>query len=50
MTAKWTLTGIEEREQSNGKPMVVVESTAEYTNSDGELLATNVETVIWVKR
>jgi hypothetical protein len=39
---------IAERSTGAGQPMLVVTSRATYTNQDGDLLASNDETVIHV--
>jgi acyl dehydratase len=48
ITASWTLQDMAERTTRDGNPMLVVTSRAEYTNQDGELLATNEEQIIFV--
>ena len=47
ITATWRIADISEREGSDGAPMLVVRSEATYTNQEGELLATNTETIIY---
>lgn len=48
ITATWTITDIAERTGGGGAPMLIVTSTATYTDQRGEWLATNVETLIYV--
>ncbi len=48
VTAVWRLAGIAERATGAGQPMLVVTSRATYTNQDGDLLATNEETIIYL--
>jgi acyl dehydratase len=48
VTAVWTLTGLDERVTGAGRPMLLLTSRAEYTNQDGDLLAVNEETLIYV--
>lgn len=48
VTARWEITGIAERVSARGEPMLIVTSTATYTDQHDELLATNVETLIYV--
>jgi acyl dehydratase len=47
ITATWRIDDMTERTTSKGQDMLVVTSSATYTNQDGELLATNTETLIW---
>ncbi|MFN2613996.1 MAG: MaoC family dehydratase N-terminal domain-containing protein [Actinomycetota bacterium] len=47
VTIRWRLDDIAERTSKDGAPMLVVTAIATYTNQDGELLATNEETVIY---
>lgn len=47
ITARWRLEDISETTASDGSPLLVVSSTATYTNQDGELLASNKETIIY---
>lgn len=47
ITATWRIADITERSSSDGAPMLLVQSEATYTNQDGELLATNRETIIY---
>ena len=49
VTVRWRLEAIEERTTTDGDPMLVVASEATYTNQNGELLATNRETLIYRK-
>ncbi len=46
VTATWTITDMTERTTSRGVPMLIVTSEARYTDQHGELLLTNVETLI----
>lgn len=48
VTATWRLLDMTERVSRAGAPMLVVTSEARYTNQSGDLLATNVETVVFV--
>ncbi len=48
VTATWQVTGAIERTTSSGKSMLVVTSTARFTDAAGELLVTNAETIIYV--
>ena len=48
VTAVWRLVDIAERVTGAGQPMLVFTSRATYTNQDGDLLATNEETIIYV--
>jgi acyl dehydratase len=50
VTVCWTISDITEKTSSAGAPMLVVISVATYTNQDGELLATNRETLIYHQR
>lgn len=50
ITVRWRIEDIQERTSSSGAPMLTVESVAAYSNQDGELLATNRETLIYLKR
>jgi acyl dehydratase len=43
---RWRIDDITERMARDGKAMLVVTSTATYTNQNDELLATNTETII----
>lgn len=47
VTIRWRLAEIAERTTSHGAAMLVVKAEATYTNQDGDLLARNVETVIY---
>jgi len=47
ITARWRIADITERARSDGSSMLIVLSEATYTNQDGELLATNTETIIY---
>ncbi|MGH1564945.1 FAS1-like dehydratase domain-containing protein [Mumia sp. DW29H23] len=48
VTATWEITGATEKQNRSGADMLVVASTATYTNQDGDLLAENEETIIFV--
>lgn len=48
ITATWQLTDAAERTTRSGAAMLVLTSTATYTNQHGDLLATNEETIIHV--
>jgi hypothetical protein len=48
ITATWRITSVTEKLTGSGKPMLVIGSTATYTNQDGEPLAENAETIIFV--
>jgi acyl dehydratase len=48
VTAVWRITSVTEKTTRSGTPMLVVGSTATYTNQDGDLLAENDETIIFV--
>ena len=48
ITATWRLTDATERTTRTGAAMLILTSTATYTNQDGDLLATNEETIIHV--
>ena len=48
VTATWRITSVTEKVTSSGNEMLVIGSTATYTNQDGELLAENAETIIFV--
>lgn len=48
VTATWEVTGLEEKVTRAGQDMLVVTSRATYTDQDGELIAQNDETVIYV--
>ncbi|MGI9667737.1 MAG: FAS1-like dehydratase domain-containing protein [Acidimicrobiia bacterium] len=47
ITATWTISAIDERTSRTGASMLIVRSSARYTNQDGELLAENDETIIF---
>ena len=47
ITARWRIEDIKERESSSGIPMLIVTSEATYSNQNGDLLATNRETLIY---
>ncbi len=46
ITARWTVAGVEEKAGSQGA-LLIVTSQARYENQHGELLATNIETLIF---
>lgn len=48
ITASWRIASVTEKTTGAGKEMLIVGSTATYTNQDGELLAENEETIIFV--
>lgn len=48
VTATWRITSVTEKTTGSGKAMLVVGSTATYTDQDGDLLAENAETIIFV--
>lgn len=50
LTVTWRIDDMVERTSSKGTPMVIVTSIAEYANQNGELLVTNVETLIYQSR
>ena len=47
VTATWRIDGMTERTTSKGQDMLIVTSSATYTDQDGQVLATNTETLIW---
>jgi acyl dehydratase len=49
VTARWRITGITERSTGSGQPMVVVTSECDYTDQDGEPIAQQTETLIFVR-
>lgn len=49
ITARWRLEDIKERTSSAGVPMLIVSSEATYTNQNDEVLAKNLETLIYQK-
>lgn len=46
VTARWRLESVEERVNTRGLEMVIVTSTARYTDADGNLLTENTETLV----
>lgn len=50
ITATWRLTDFTDRLDSRGREMLIVTSTATYTNQRGELLAVNEETLLYTAR
>ncbi|MEU8343296.1 Acyl dehydratase [Actinomadura meyerae] len=49
VTATWRITDITERVNARGQAMLIVTSTATYTDRHGEPLAANEETLIYVE-
>lgn len=49
VTTTWTVTDVTERTTGSGQSMVILTSTATYTNDDGDLLVENEETLIYVE-
>jgi acyl dehydratase len=47
VTATWEIVDATERTTSKGTDMLIVTSSATYTNQRGEVLATNTESLIW---
>lgn len=47
VSATWRILDIAEKTTSSGQAMLIVESQARYTDQDGDLLATNLETIIY---
>ncbi len=50
LTVTWSIVDMVERTTSKGTSMVIVTSQAQYENQTGELLVTNVETLIYQSR
>ena len=50
LTVTWSIVDMTERTSSKGVPMVIVTSRALYENQTGELLVTNIETLIYQSR
>jgi N-terminal half of MaoC dehydratase len=48
VTATWRITSVTEKVTGSGNAMLIIGSTATYTNQDDELLAENAETIIFV--
>jgi hypothetical protein len=48
VTATWRITSATGKVNRSGNAMLVIGSTATYANQDGELLAENAETIIFV--
>ncbi|MBX6748806.1 MAG: MaoC family dehydratase N-terminal domain-containing protein [Micromonosporaceae bacterium] len=48
ITATWRIQDVTERITRSGQPMLIITSKADYTNQDGQLLAENEETIIFV--
>ena len=49
VTATWRIADLTEKVTSSGSQMLVISSTAHYTNQTGEVLAENEETIIFVE-
>ena len=49
VTATWRITSVTEKTTGSGRSMLVIESTATYTNQGGDPLAENAETIIFVE-
>lgn len=49
ITTRWRIENIAESRSKLGAPMLIVTSVATYTNQDGDMLATNTETLIYQK-
>lgn len=47
ITATWQIDDATERQTSKGQDMLIVTSSATYSNQHGTVLATNTETLIW---
>jgi acyl dehydratase len=47
VTATWRIDGMTERTTSKGQDMLIVTSSATYTDQHGQVLATNTESLIW---
>jgi len=50
LTVTWSIADMVERNSAKGNSMVIVTSQAQYVNQSGELLVTNVETLIYQSR
>ena len=48
ITATWRIASVTEKVTGSGNEMLIIASTATYTNQDGEPLAENEETIIFV--
>lgn len=48
VTATWSIDDVEAKTNRAGAEMLVISSSATYTNQDGDLLAENAETIIFV--
>lgn len=48
VTATWRIASVTEKTTGSGKAMLVVESTATYTDQQGDLIAENSETIIFL--
>lgn len=49
VTATWNIESLEEKMTGKGLEMLIVTSVARYTNQDGDALADNTETIIFVE-
>lgn len=49
VTATWRIEDVSEKVTGSGRSMLIVSSKATYTNQDGERLAENEETIIFVE-
>lgn len=47
LVVRWRITAMDEKTSRGGSAMLVVESEARYETGDGELVATNTETLIY---
>lgn len=47
VTVTWRIDNMTEKTTSGGRPMLIVTSTATHRSADGEVLATNTETLIY---
>ncbi len=47
LTVRWRIAGVEERQSSSGKAMLVLTSEACYENQEGALIAEQLETLIF---
>ncbi len=48
VTATWSIDAVTAKKNRSGTDMLVVASSATYTNQDGDLLAENEETIIFI--
>ena len=49
VTAIWRIADVTERTNARGQAMLIMTSVADYVAADGEPLATNTETLMWVE-